>query len=107
MSTRTPGSDRHPSSCTRVAEPRCTISGLIIAMGARAAPSSAISSTRSRLRHRDLNRGEPDPGRRVHRLQHIVDQPAHLGVDALERVRLCRNMGSGNVMIFSFDMPVR
>ena len=41
-------------------------------------------------RHADLNGGQPDARRRVHRLQHVVGQPAQLVVDAARRAsRAC------------------
>ena len=36
----------------------------------------------------DLRRGEADAGRGVHRLQHVVHQLAHLGIDRRDRLGL-------------------
>ncbi|BBB08026.1 aminotransferase [Sphingopyxis sp. EG6] len=36
------------------------------------------------LRHPDLNRGKPDTGRVVHRLEHISDKLFQLGVEGLD-----------------------
>jgi hypothetical protein len=40
------------------------------------------------LQHADLRRGEPDAGRLVHRLQHVIHQLAHLGIDRGDRLGL-------------------
>ena len=37
------------------------------------------------LQRADLRRGEADAGRGVHRLQHVVHELAHLGVDRGDR----------------------
>ena len=44
----------------------------------------------------DLRRGEPDAGRLVHCGQHIVHEPAKLGVDALDRLRTLAQEPVGN-----------
>ena len=38
------------------------------------------------LRHADLDRRQPDAGRVVHGLEHVLDQRADLGVDLLDRL---------------------
>ena len=48
------------------------------------------------LGHADLDRGEADAGRVVHRLEHVGDQRAQLVVDLLDRGRdLAEDAGRG------------
>jgi hypothetical protein len=44
-------------------------------------------------RHADLRRGQPDPRRRVHRLDHVVDEGARLVGDLRHDVRRAREHG--------------
>jgi hypothetical protein len=55
--------------------------------------------TSSRARHRDLDRGKADAGRRVHRLEHVGDQRAQLVVDRSTGADLRAGAGSGISMM--------
>ena len=64
------------------------ISGLAMNSGPVLTSSRSMSSTIDPLQHADLRRRQADAGRGVHRLQHVVHQLAHLGVDRLDRLGL-------------------
>ena len=57
-------------------------------IGLAVSPSRAHIDDDHPLRHPDLRRGQPDADRLVHRLQHVVHQPAHLVVDLGDGLRL-------------------
>ena len=73
ISSKIPGTDRQPSSVC-ASPSRARISGLIRTSGALR--SSEMSMTITRFVHVDLRRRQPDPGGRVHRLEHVIDQLA-------------------------------
>ena len=77
------------------------ISGLMKTRGSRTgSPSSLLRllqvDHQQPLRHADLDRGEADAGRVVHRLEHVGDQRAQLVVDRLDgRGNLPQHAGRG------------
>ena len=76
-----PGTLRQPSSSSCMPS-RSTNSGLIITIRPVRIAAERDVDDEDAQRHADLRRGQADPRRGVHRVDHVADQPIDVGRDA-------------------------